>query len=131
MSNKMHLMLASLFHWHLSAENSGWAPISILHRISTEGVVVRSGKPGHNILCREMTPDQRRAQRAFNQLALDEKILVVAKHYPCSPIGENAKFLYKTWTDKEKAHYLQLSPWDFNRKYNDILKKAQKLTKNT
>ena len=127
----MHLMFASLFHWHLTAETGGWAPISILHRIASEGVVVRSGRPGHSILCQEMTGDQRKAQRAYNQLELPEQIIVVTKHYPASPIGKGAKFLYKTWTDKEKAHYLHESVHDFNRKYKDILIKAQKLSKKT
>ena len=103
--------------------------MSILHRISTEGVVVSGGRPGHKILCKEMTPDQTRAQRAFNKLTLAEKIVVVAKHYPKSPERKDGKSLYKKWGDKEKAHYLYLSVWDFNRKYKDILKKAQKAAK--
>jgi len=125
----MHLMFSSLSHWHLTAEMGGCAPISILHRIPTEGVVVSSGRPGHKILCKEMTPDQRKAQMAFNKLDLKEKIIVVAKHYPRSPVDSSANPVYSAWTDKEKAHYLHESMWDFNRKYKDILKKAHRSTK--
>ena len=125
----MHLLFASLCNWHITAEVGGWPPMSILHRISTEGVVVSSGRPGHKILCKEMTPDQTKAQMVFNKLSLGEKIIIVAKHYPESPKNFDDTLLYKKWTDREKADYLGLSMAVFSNKYKDILKKSSKMAK--
>ena len=110
-------MLSDLFNWHLTSETSGWAPINILHRISTEGNVVRSGRPGSKILCREMTTDQLRTQKAYNSLSLPLKIIVCAKYMPV-PLKEDGTPQYKKWGDREKADYLTETVRVFNYQYN-------------
>ena len=113
-------MLADLFNWHLTSETSGWAPINILHRISTEGNVVRSGRPGSKVLCREMSIDQLKTQRAYNSLPLDLKIIVCAKYMPV-PLKKDGEPEYKKWGDREKAHYLTETVRVFNYQYKRAL----------
>ena len=123
--DSVHLMLTDLFNWHLTSETSGWAPINILHRISTEGNVVRSGRPGSKILCREMSTDQLRTQKAYNSLNTGLKIVVCAKHMAV-PLKEDGMPQYKKWGDIEKAHYLTESVGVFKGEYKKALRLMQK-----
>ena len=120
----VHLMLADLFNWHLTSETSGWSPINILHRMS-EGTTSSSGRPGHKVLCREMSIDQRQIQKAFNSLKLPLKIIVCAKHVSV-PLKEDETPQYKNWGDREKSHYLSESIRVFQNKYNEALTFLQK-----
>ena len=121
----VHLLLADLFNWHLTSETSGWAPINILHRVSTEGNVVRSGRAGHSVLCREMNTDQRRIQMAYNSLPVDLKIVVCAKHMEI-PKKEDGTPEFSRWGDREKALYLSESIGEFKNQYRRALRKLQK-----
>ena len=121
----IHLMLADLFNWHLTSNTTGWAPINILHRVSTEGNVARSGRPGHRVLCREMSPDQRRTQMAYNSLPLDLQIVVCAKHVEI-PLNEDNTPMYAKWGDIEKAHYLTESVGVFKNQYKRAIRHVQK-----
>ena len=117
-------MLSDLFNWHLTAETSGWPPINILHRMS-EGTTSSSGRPGHRVLCREMSTDQLRTQRAYNSLPLDLQIIICAKLCPV-PLKEDGEPLYPKWRDIEKAHYLTETTRVFGYKYNKALNLIKK-----
>jgi hypothetical protein len=126
----VHLMLADLFNWHLTSETSGWPPINILHRVSTEGNVTSSGRPGHKVLCREMNPDQRRIQKAYNSLSTELKIVVCAKHMGV-PLKEDKTPIYNKWGDYEKAHYLTESIGVFKNQYKRAIRGLQKTLHNS
>ena len=120
----MHLMLTDLFNWHLTAETSGWAPINILHRMM-RGEVGGSGRAGHKVLCREMSIDQLRTQKAYNSLNTGLKIVVCAKHMGC-PLKEDGMPQYKKWGDVEKAHYLTENVSVFRNEYKKALRVMEK-----
>jgi len=122
---KVNLGLCALFDKLLLFEESGYAPISILHRISTEGLVGRSGRAGHVILCRELNPYLRKLWTAVRGLETKYQIVIVTKHMPC-PRKEDGALLYKYWGDREKAHYLTEETKEFILKYQQALRKIKK-----
>jgi hypothetical protein len=123
MSSISHLLLGGLCHWHLSSDDDGWPSTSIFYRMAQGGN--SRVPPGHKILCREMTPDLRRAQVAFNTLDVDEKIIVVVKHMP-PPKKESGLPMFKVWGDLEKARYLEESVREFKTRYKRICRKVTK-----
>jgi hypothetical protein len=123
--DSVHLLLSSLFHWHMAMVMDGLPPINILHRIMTEGSVTRSGQPGSTILCPDMHPDLRRVQKAFNGLDLAQKIIVVTKHMPV-PLKEDGTPQYKKWGDREKSQYLQEPMTTFKSKYRGCLRSVKR-----
>ena len=122
------MLLAGLFHWHLAMELEGLPPINILHRVMTEGQVGKSGRPGSRILCPDMHPDIRKAQKAFNGLSLDKKIIVITKHMPV-PLKENGEPEFKKWGDREKAQYLQTPMQTFKVKYKSCCREVARRLK--
>jgi len=125
MSTSTHLGLCKLFNDLLMFEESGFPPISILYRIFNEGHVGRTGRPGHKILCREMSPDQRRLWTAFRNLGLEYQIVVIVKHMPV-PMKKDGEPKYKLWDDKQKAAYLNEFISTFRNKYKKALKRIEK-----
>jgi hypothetical protein len=120
--SEIHALLCNLFAWHLKSEETGYDSLNILARVSQGG---RMGVPGHKILCKEMHPDTRRVQKAFNGLEFDEKAIVVTKHMP-PPMNKNKT--PKRWGEKEMAEYLQIRGDDipakiFRERYRVILRK--------
>ena len=120
----IHLGLCKLFSDLFIFEESGFASINILYRM-IRGTALSSSPHGHRILCKDISPEQRRLWAALCNLALEYQIIVVTKHRPV-PFKEG-KPAYKTWGNKEKAHYLNETVFLFESKYNQALRKIKRL----
>ena len=119
LNQQVHLALGGLIDEALRTGEAGWPAVSILYRVATEGHVVRSSKPGHKILCDELSRTARWIQPHFNALSLPERVIVITKHRP-PPEG------YKRWIDADRAHYLgEANGPAFSAKYQRILNKIK------
>lgn len=117
----VHLLLASLIEWHIKTSDSGFPPVSILHRIAHEGFASRPARAGHNILCGDMSADLRRIQAALNSLDYELKLVAVVKHSPM-PINDKGEPKYKGWGDREKSIYLGQKLTTFKSRYRKALR---------
>ena len=114
-----HWLLMHLVNYMFSAHDSGFPSISILHRVSTEGHVERPNRPGHKILCKEMTREQRLVQPAFNSLEDGEKNVVIVKYMPYL-IDERVAI------DRERAKFMGMTLRTFRTIYYRAAKKVKK-----
>jgi hypothetical protein len=115
----IHLCLGKLVQEMIDLEDGSWSPVSILHRVMTEGAVNRSNKPGDRILCKESSREARFVAPAFAALPMTDKFIVIVKHMP-PPKPD------KKWTDREKAQWLGEKLHTFRTRYTRILKKVQR-----
>jgi len=119
----IHLGLCKLFNDILLFEESGFAPICILHRIMREGNIGRTSTYGHKILCNDISPEQRRLWTAVRNLGVEYQIIVVTKHMPV-PLQRDGKPTYKKWGVREMGQYLNEKR--FKYKYELALKEIRK-----
>jgi hypothetical protein len=120
----IHWTLCRLIAYQFSAKDFGWSDTSILYRVSTEGHVGRSGRPGHKILAPDMPRDLRKAQLAFNGLNQEEQKVITVKYMPYDIDGRRA-------LDIQRARFVGLAPNDFKNKYHNAVRKMKKVLKST
>lgn len=123
-NDKIHHDLNRLVDYQFSILEFGWAPRSILHRVSTEGHVDR-GRPGPTILCPDMPGDLAGVQRAFLALTSAEKHIITVKYMPYT-VYDFAQKSFKKALDKDRARFVGIKYSTFTRRYNRAAKKAKR-----
>lgn len=111
-----------LVDYHFSIIDWGWSPTNILYRVSTEGYVDKEGIPGHKILIKDIRPELRPVQLAYNALNPCEQQVINAKYMPYTIDGRKAQ-------DRERARFMGKTTSEFRRIYQGSAKKVKKLIK--
>lgn len=120
-TSDIHLDLNRLVDYHFSIMDFGWAPTSILHRVSTEGHVER-GRPGPTILCPHMPADLALLQRAYLALTSADQQVITVKYMPYTIEDRKA-------TDKDRCRFMGVSHGAFRARYSRAIKRIKSAKK--